>query len=738
MPNATAHNRIVLRYGGAVLVVVAATLLSWLLHDLRGADVIFVPYYLAVALVAMFAGGRSGILATTLSTLIVVGWFSFGRSSSGEAVSVTVFIAASLIVSTTAEMLRRSQLHEAELIGERLVEQELELAEQDERYRLLAEHAEDFVSLSDEEGQRLYVSPSYYRRTGWTPEEVRNNDWRTRIHSEDHALVERTRVANLAGQTTSIEYRVLCRDGSSIWVEGRCKPITDAAGKVRRMVLWSHDITDRKAAERTLRESEERMRLVLQASEIGTFEVDLMSGEETWNTVEFELLGLKPNEADGHPETFLRFVHPDDNEWVRGKWEEAKRTGEFDQEFRIVRADGQERWLAGKGRIVDAGSKDQRQVRFLGVNFDITDRKRAEQAMRASDQRIRAILNTASDAIITIDEQGMIAGTNPATERMFGYSAEELVGQIIWVLISPPSLGEQDSALRHDRETESAGMKGIGREAIGCRKDGSTFPVDLAVSELDHCGFTGIIRDISEHKALQKQVLEISVEEQRRIGQELHDGTQQELTGLTLVAGTLLDILNAAPAKQANGDNVWVLDQPSYQQLCDIARRLSQRLAEANRHVQQLAHGIMPVQIDAEGLRSALNELATATNELNEIACRFDSSGSVAVANNTTATHLFRIAQEAVTNALRHGHADHILISLVHSSGQLVLEVRDNGTGFNVAATPRGARINGTQGMGLRIMEYRAGMIGGSLSVECAATCGTTVRCAILQGGGTQ
>ena len=463
------------------------------------------------------------------------------------------------------------------------------------------------MSLSDDEGNLLYVSPSYYRRTGWTPAELRSSNWRNRGHPDDLGLIELTREANLAGQTTTIEYRMRCRDDSWVWVEGRCKPVTDAAGKVRRMVLWAREITERKKAERALRESEARQRLVLQASAIGTFEINLVSGETDWNTVEFELLGLVPGEAPAGAATFFRFVHPDDVDRLRGQWEVAQRSGVLDAEFRIVRADGRERWLAGKGRFVEEGNAKGRSSRFLGVNFDI-----------------------------------------------------------------------------------------------------------------------------SERKELQKQVLEISVNEQLRIGQELHDGTQQELTGITLLAGTLLEILNEAPAQRADDKSVWVFDQSSYKQLCDISMKLSQRLAETNRHVWQLAHGIMPVQIDSEGLRSALNELATLTNELKQISCQFNCSSQIPVANNTAATHLFRIAQEAVNNALRHGRANQILISLKQTDGHLILEVHDNGVGFDPAALPRNPSVSETHGMGLRIMEYRAGMIGGTLHVERSAMGGTSVRCVFI------
>jgi two-component system NtrC family sensor kinase len=126
---------------------------------------------------------------------------------------------------------------------------EAALRESEEHYRLLADNAEDFVFLNDVEGHRRYVSPSYYRMTGWTPEESESADWSARLHPDDLPLIERTRVANLAGQPTSIEHRIRCRDGAWLWVETRCKPVLDCAGQVEHLLLWACDITRRRQAE---------------------------------------------------------------------------------------------------------------------------------------------------------------------------------------------------------------------------------------------------------------------------------------------------------------------------------------------------------------------------------------------------------------------------------------------------------------------------------------------------------
>jgi len=128
------------------------------------------------------------------------------------------------------------------------LEAEKALREREEIYRLLAEHAEDFMAMYHIDGRRLYLSPSFCRVTGWTQEELRVSEWRSRVHPDDLNYVERARAANLRGEVTCIEYRSLCKDGTWLWMETRCRPLLDASGKVDKMVVWSRDITERRQA----------------------------------------------------------------------------------------------------------------------------------------------------------------------------------------------------------------------------------------------------------------------------------------------------------------------------------------------------------------------------------------------------------------------------------------------------------------------------------------------------------
>ncbi len=199
------------------------------------------------------------------------------------------------------------------------------------------------------------------------------------------------------------------------------------------VICYYFDSTGLRQAEKALRESEERKRMVLEASEIGTFEVDLQTGAGLWNNVEYELLGLKPGETPANPETFFQYVHPDDVGMVRMIWEKALQDGEFDAEFRIVRADNQERWLAGKGRFLYESGGDNRPLRFLGVNFDITARKQVEEALllknsqletatnQAEDKRLRlaAMMEALPIGVAITDARGGSVQSNEAFERIW-------------------------------------------------------------------------------------------------------------------------------------------------------------------------------------------------------------------------------------------------------------------------------------------------------------------------------
>ena len=158
-----------------------------------------------------------------------------------------------------------------------------------------------------------------------------------------------------------------------------------------------------------------------------------------------------------------------------------------------------------------------------------------DDAPEEARARAAAVLDTVLDGVVTIDTAGDTESCNPAGRRLFGYAGEELAGMNVRELMPEPYRSRHDNYLSRYLETGEARIIGIGREVVGRRKDGSAFPMDLAVSEVHVHGrrlFTGVVRDVSARRRLEEQVLQIGAEE-RRVGQELHDGLQQEARACT-------------------------------------------------------------------------------------------------------------------------------------------------------------------------------------------------------------
>jgi two-component system sensor kinase FixL len=350
------------------------------------------------------------------------------------------------------------------------------------------------------------------------------------------------------------------------------------------------------------------------------------------------------------------------------------------------------------------------------LQTEVAERRRVGEALRESNQRLETILATAADGVITFAEDRTIGSFNRAAERMFGYAAAEVAGRKVDVLIPGP-YGEQQASRFADYLAPGAGRPAAPRRVLGRRKDGSTFPMELSVSEArdGRTLYTAIVRDVSAALALEREVLEVVTAEQRRIGQDLHDSVGQELTGLGLMAESLAESFadRAQPAAQT-------------------AQKIAAAVRRALKQVRALSRGLVPVEVDAEGLMLALAELAERTRDTSVAPagsgpgrnCAFVCEEPVLVEDNRTATHLYHIAQEAVANALKHSQARNIEIRLEADDRELTLSVRDDGVG-----PPRRPAEAG--GMGLKIMNYRAGLIGAALSVTPAAGGGTAVSCVL-------
>jgi len=320
-----------------------------------------------------------------------------------------------------------------------------------------------------------------------------------------------------------------------------------------------------------------------------------------------------------------------------------------------------------------------------------------------------AVIDTSAALVVILDSGGSIVQFNSACEQTTGYSAAEVRGRCVWdFLLAADELDSVKAVFERLR----SGLFPNRHENYWLARSGERRLVAWSNSALldDRGSVEYVISvgiDITERRRLEQEILQISDLEQRRIGQDLHDGLCQHLAAIELMS----EILEQRLARKSKSDAARVEE---------IARQVREAISQT----RLLARGLSPVVVESEGLMSALHELAEYTERMFRVACEFRCPKPVLVHNHATATHLYRIGQEAISNAVRHGKAKRIVIRLGRIGDQMRLEIKDNGSGLP-------ADLSQAKGMGLRIMRYRAAMIGGSLSVQSQAEGGTLVTCSI-------
>jgi PAS domain S-box-containing protein len=417
-------------------------------------------------------------------------------------------------------------------------------------------------------------------------------------------------------------------------------------------------------------------------------------------------LGFSQEEWLEDPVRWYSHIHPDDKQRWSTEAAEMFLTGSpLRSAYRVVARDGRVIWFHCEAKMI---RKENGEPWFIhGVGFDITDLKRTEEALQEERNVVSAILDTVGSMVVVLDRQGRIIRFNRAGERSTGYSLAEASGKRIWDLFMVP---EEVERFKEIFEQLCSDQVPNDYEGYLVRRDGERRLIAWSSTLLPgHDGepasviATGI--DVTERKQMEKTILEISAREQRRIGQDLHDGLGQHLTGIAFMSKVQEQKLAEQNLPEA-GD----------------AAKIVSLVNEAIHKTRELAHGLLPVVSHAEGLMSALRQWAGEVEDLFRIGCRFQCLTPVLIHDDTAATHLYYIAREAVNNAIKHGAAKQIVIRLGADERQGSLTIQDDGSGIgNITA--------GNKGMGLHLMNYRARMIGGSLEAQRVTPQGTLVTC---------
>ena len=398
----------------------------------------------------------------------------------------------------------------------------------------------------------------------------------------------------------------------------------------------------------------------------------------------------------------------DAGDWKRAaaSFEALRRGGSYENslELKLRVRSGPCRYVhaAPTGFYHDDGSFWQGMI----ILTDITKRKLAEEQLRQQAEFNKALLNKTSALLLVFDTKGVVRHISPAVEKLFGYSNEQLRGKNMWKLgvMDADEVARSRKRLRALLEGEGSVLSTIRlRTASGGKRvmEIVSTVVPKLTGGVDCIIATGT--DMTERERLQHEVLRVSEADQIRIGHDLHDGVGQSLTGLT----TLMESLEG---ELTGKERI-------------LASRILTLLQTTVKDVRRLSHGMSPIAIRNRGLREALLMLAETVRENFRTRCTCTIDERATLPDLEAQTHLFRIAQEAVSNALRHGHASQLKISLKRiSDDQAELSVRDNGSGIV-------RRGRNQDGIGLRVMQYRADTIGGDLKIKSVPGRGVTVTC---------
>jgi len=500
---------------------------------------------------------------------------------------------------------------------------------------------------------------------------------------------------------------------------GYCDRHLEAIGRMAKLYALA---VQRRRGELALKGSEERYALAQTAANIGSWDWNISTGRLVWSDAIEPMFGFAKGQFKGTYDAFLECLYPEDRQPVMDSATACIEDGyDYRVEHRIVWPDGTTRWVSETGNVVR--DPDGKAIRMLGVVQDITERRHAELKIRDlakfASENPSPVLRIRRDGTVLYSNrpgQTLMKAWDTQPGRLLPEEWNRRIASVckfnfprvteaecedrVFSLVLVPVAGAdyvniygRDITDRKKAEHEIRELN----EELEKRVLARTGELTEANNQLRE--------EFKRRRRLEREILEINEREQRRIGQELHDSLGQQLTGIAILTKVLERKLEREAVAEATD-----------------AKEIASLVNQAVEETRQLSRGLHPVDLDENGLMAALQSLAATTHSLLRVSCVFRCDTPVLVPDASTAVHLYRIAQEAVTNAVRHGQPKNILIELDNRDRRAALVITNDGKEFP-------EELPEHQGMGLQVMSHRAEMIDGILDVQRGPSGGTQVVC---------
>ena len=729
---------VILAHYGVAAVSVAAALITLLLMESHWHTSAPVSVFLLAVIVSTWLGGtKPGLFAGALSLLAFDLLLPHLSNPSGRLAIqlvrlVSLAIVGSYVVWITAterraaeEVKRNNEALRAENMQLQRTEEALRVSEA--KFRALAISAPAAIFIY-QNNKFTYANPAMSRITGYSYEELCQMNLRDSVHPDFRDLVTARTAARQRGEPVplSYEFKIVTKTGEERWLD-----FTDACFEYENkpaMIGIACDVTERKRAEEALQVSNTKFRALAECAPaaIFYFQEDRIRYA---NPATSAITGYSCEEL--YAMNFWDMVHPDFRNAARARGL-ALQKGEAispRHDFKIVTKTGAERWLDFTDGTFELGGKPA----VVGMALDITERKRAEEALRENQQLLQQVLATLPVGVAVTKRTGDITLINGASTRIWGakplisgterwerskgwwHSSGLKISPTEWASVRALSTGQTSVNELVDIETVDGHKKTIQNSAAAVRDAGGEIIGAVIVNEdVTERVFAeeALQESASRLQQLSHRLLTVQEEERQHLSRELHDEFGQLLAAIAL---------HLRAAKHVAGEAA----QSSLNESIDLLYR-------AGEQMRNLALELRPIMLETGGLEATLRWLAEQFERRTEI--RAEVLGHVGDVSANLATACFRVVQEALTNVLRHAQAHQVRIELAHKEGLLEVAIQDDGVGFEVDKTSH--RAASTDHLGLLGMKERVEILEGTLQIDSQPGQGTRIRVSLPEQPG--